>query len=71
MATLPNIRIECGPTNEINVATIIAAINANNESLKELNTEIQAITTILANMSKIKTRRDANILYMTDDGTNP
>ena len=57
----------CDDQNRIRVSDIIDEINNNIQRLEDVEGDI----TIINNYAKIKTRRVGNVLYMTDDGSNP
>ena len=60
--------LECDASGQIRISDIMDVVNAMNDRLVNLEA---VVTNIDVNYAKIKTRRSGNILYMTDDGTNP
>ena len=69
--TIPSTRISCDSNSQIQVSDILTAVNENNTAIGDVNTAVNNIVSVVNNNAKIKTRRAGNILYMTDNGTNP
>jgi len=60
--------LKCDKYHRIKVKDIIGSVNKNHQDIHNLT---QIVNNINNNYAKLKTRRNKNILYMTDDGTNP